>query len=172
MNEEMQDPTNLENTGHEDENPFKFSHNQKKLLKAYEQASCNISEACRLAGLSRMCFHNNYNQVPEFKSAIEMLQEEDLDFAESQLKFLMTGQFVYRKKKDAAGKEIEGEFELDALGNPIRDYITPIDNSSVIFKLKTKGKNRGYTYRQEITGAEGNAIGGFEINIVRKNKEA
>ena len=173
MTKKLHDAVHV-NNGHEEEQPEiepKFSDLKERALKAYRAKDCSITAACDAIGISRMSFHNWMNRDPDFKEAVKMIDEEDLDFAEGQLRTLMKGQFVYRKKKDKHGKDIDGQFELDAEGNPIRDWITPIDNASVIFKLKTKGKNRGYTYRTELTGAEGNAIGGFEINIVRKKKD-
>lgn len=138
----------------------KFTHNQKKILIAYAQSSCNISEACKRAKLSRMSWHN-YVKIPDFKEYAESIQEMDLDFAEGQLRFLMRGQYTIRV--DDKGKPV-----LDAEGQPIRDYINPIDTTSVIFKLKTHGKNRGYTQRLEHTGAEGQPLGGFKITIKKK----
>lgn len=173
MTNNMQDAEPVKD-GHEEEQPEIepiFSDKQKNALRAYRMKDCSITLACIATGISRMTFHNWMNNNPDFKEAVKMIDEEDLDFAEGQLRTLMKGQFVYKKKKDKNGNPIEGQFELDAEGNPIREWITPIDNASVIFKLKTKGKARGYTYRTEITGAEGNAIGGFEINIVRKKKD-
>lgn len=179
----MQEDGSLENKATEGKKPFKFSFGQLKQIKAFKVASCNISEACRIAGCTRMAFYKNLNECPPFRENIEAIQEAELDFAESQLKFLMTGQFIYKRRKDSEGKDIpvknwkgevipnQFELELDALGNPIRDYIIPIDNASVIFKLKTHGKKRDYTYRTEITGAEGKPLGGFKIKIGRKNKD-
>lgn len=148
-----------------------FTHDQKKFLIAFAQASCNVSEASRMCGLTRMTWHNYMNKPPReedknkttFKEYAEQIQEMDLDFAESQLSYLMKGQYVIRMDKE--GKPI-----LDAEGEPIRDYITPIDTTAVIFKLKTHGKKRGYTQRTEVTGAEGQPLGGFEIHI-KRNKD-
>ena len=146
-----------------------FTKNQKRMLVAFAQASCNVTEASRICEMTRASFYVYMNQEPKpehkglitFKEYIEQIQEMDLDFAEGQLKYLMKGQYVYKKDE-------EGKLVLDAEGDPIREYIQPIDTTAVIFKLKTHGKKRGYTQRTEITGAEGQPLGGFEINIKRK----
>lgn len=168
-NNKLQDVGQLVKKDLESNDYKHFSHNQKKFLVAFAQGNCNVSEASRICGLSRMTWHKYLNAPPKeeekhlttFKEYAEQIQEMDLDFAESQLNFLMKGQYVYRK-------DDKGNLVLDAEGDPIRDYITPIDTTAVIFKLKTHGKKRGYTQRTEITGAEGQPLGGFEIVVKRK----
>lgn len=169
--ENMKDNDQLSNNDHEAKAPKPLTVQQLNIIEIYRNKSCNISETCISGKITRPTFYNWVNNNPLFKSAVEDIDEEDLDFAESQLRFLMKGQYTLRHKKDKDGNPIAGEYELDAEGNPIREYITPIDNASVMFKLKTKGKKRGYVYRQEITGADGSAVGGFEINIMPKKKK-
>lgn len=170
----MQGKTDLENKGFEGgkpEQPVPLTEKQLKIIEIYRNKSCNISETCIAASITRPTFYNYYNNNQLFREAIDDVDEEDLDFSESQLRRLIKGQYILRHKKDKEGNPIPGEYELDAEGEPIRDYITPIDNAAVMFKLKTKGKKRGYTYRTEVTGADGTAIGGFKIKITRKKKE-
>jgi len=169
--ENLKDNDQLSNNDHEAKAPKPLTVQQLNIIEIYRNKSCNISETCIAGQITRPTFYNWVNNNPLFKSAVEDIDEEDLDFAESQLRFLMKGQYILRHKKDKDGNPIPGEYELDAEGNPIREYITPIDNASVMFKLKTKGKKRGYVYRQEITGADGSAVGGFEINIMPKKKK-
>lgn len=47
---------------------------------------------------------------------------------------------------------------LDLAEGKILEKIRDGDIAAIIFFLKTKGKNRGYTERQEIAGADGKAI--------------
>lgn len=170
MNNENASVPSLENGGNEVGKPFSFSATQNKVIQAYKAAGCNISQACEKANISRTWFYELLKE-PEFKAEIESINEADLDFAESQLQFLIRGQYTLIHKTDLQGNPIPGEYEKDANGEPLRHYHIPIDNASVMFKLKTQGKKRGYVYRQEITGAEGSAIGGYEIHISRKQKD-
>lgn len=168
-NNKLQDVASLVKKELEGSDFKHFSKNQKRMLVAYAQASCNATHASQLCGMTRASFYKYMNDAPKpehkhlitFKEYIEQIQEMDLDFAEGQLKYLMKGQYIYKKDED-------GKLILDAEGDPIREYIQPIDTTAVIFKLKTHGKKRGYTQRTEITGAEGQPLGGFEINIKRK----
>lgn len=178
--ETLKDNDQLSNNGHEGKAPAQLKEEkpakpltvqQLNITEIYRNKSCNICDTCIAGKISRPTFYKWFNNNPLFKETIENIDEEDLDFAESQLRFLMKGQYTLRHKKDNNGNPIPGEYELDAEGQPIREYITPIDNASVMFKLKTKGKKRGYTYRTELTGAEGSALGGFEINILPKKKK-
>lgn len=181
--ETLKDNDQLSNNGHEGEAPkqlkkeivpveIPLTKEQLNVIAIYRNKSCNICDTCIASKISRPTFYKWFNNNLLFKEAIEHVDEEDLDFAESQLRFLMKGQYVLRHKLDVNKEPIPGQYELDAEGEPIRDYITPIDNASVMFKLKTKGKKRGYTYRTELTGAEGSALGGFEVNILPKKKKS
>lgn len=162
----------LSNKGHEGEAPKPLTKEQLNMIDIYRNKSCNISKTCVAGKISRPTFYDWFNNNPLFKQAIENINEEDLDFAEDQLRILMKGQYTLVHKIDKDGNPIPGEYELDAEGEPIRQWITPIDNASVMFKLKTQGKKRGYVYRQEITGADGSAVGGFVINIAPKKKKS
>ena len=68
--------------------------------------------------------------------------------------------------KEIQDIEPKEEF-LDFLESKFVERINKGDTTSIIFGLKTKGKNRGYVERQEITGADGmpNKI---EIEILNK----
>lgn len=168
--ETLKDNDQLSNNGQEGKAPKPLTDKQLNIIEIYRNKSCDISKTCVAGEISRPTFYSWFNNNPLFKEAIENIDEESLDFGESQLRFLMKGQYTLKHKKDSNGNPIPGEYELDAEGEPIREYITPIDNASVMFFLKTKGKKRGYVYRSEITGADGSAVGGFKITI-RPKKE-
>lgn len=165
-NKKLQDIGQLVKKDLESKDYKHFTTNEKKFLIAYAQGSCSVTEASRICGLTRMTWYNFFKAIPKdpaktsFKDYAENIQEMDLDFAEGQLRFLMKGQYIYRKDEN-------GNIMIDAEGEPIREYLNEIDTTAVIFKLKTHGKKRGYTQRHEITGAEGQPLGGFEINIKR-----
>ena len=61
---------------------------------------------------------------------------------------------------------------LDFAESQLHQQIKDGNTSATIFYLKTKGKNRGYVERQEITGAEGMPTN-FQIEIIDsiKNKD-
>ena len=88
---------------------------KKKFLEIYENNMCNITNACKIAGICRETFYNWKEQDTEFRKRVEYAEETVLDFAETML-----------VKNIREGKE-----------------------TSLIFFLKTKGKNRGYVERIE-----------------------
>jgi len=61
-------------------------------------------------------------------------------------------------------KDIEN-VALDFAESQLHKQIAADSTSATIFYLKTKGKNRGYVERQEITGAEGMPTK-FKIEII------
>ena len=50
------------------------------------------------------------------------------------------------------------ESMIDDAESALYDRALKGDTTALIFFLKTQGKNRGYTERQEVTGANGSAI--------------
>lgn len=50
-----------------------------------EQSLGVVTAACKMVGVSRVTYYDYYNNDPEFKKAIDELQNVALDFAESQL---------------------------------------------------------------------------------------
>lgn len=63
-------------------------------------------------------------------------------------------------------KDIEN-IALDFVESKLFENIRDGKTSEMIFYLKTKGKNRGYVERQEITGAEGMPTN-FQIEIIKR----
>jgi hypothetical protein len=59
---------------------------------------------------------------------------------------------------------------LDFAESQLHKQIGDGNTSATIFYLKTKGKNRGYVERQEITGAEGMPTN-FQIEIIGRTKD-
>jgi hypothetical protein len=58
---------------------------KKKLLEALERSLGIVTPACKEVGISRNQFYVYYNTDPEFKAAVDDIQEITLDFAENQL---------------------------------------------------------------------------------------
>lgn len=58
---------------------------KKQLIDAMEQTLGVVTAACKMVGISRVTYYDYYNNDPEFKKAIDELQNVALDFAESQL---------------------------------------------------------------------------------------
>lgn len=59
--------------------------NKRLLLLALEKHGGLINRACREVGLSRTSHHNWYHGDPEYKEAVDIIQEGYLDIAESEL---------------------------------------------------------------------------------------
>jgi hypothetical protein len=68
-----------------------------------------------------------------------------------------------------AVNEIEN-IALDFAESQLHSQIGNGNTSATIFYLKTKGKNRGYIERQEITGADGMPTN-FQIEIIDNTKD-
>lgn len=63
----------------------KTNDNKKRVLEALQQSLGNVTLACKNAGISRTAFYDYYNQDEQFKKRVREINEERLDFAESQL---------------------------------------------------------------------------------------
>lgn len=66
-------------------------------------------------------------------------------------------------------KDIEN-IALDFAESQLHKQIADNSTAATIFYLKTKGKNRGYIERQEITGADGMPTN-FQIEIIDKTED-
>ena len=122
---------------------------KKAVLNALELYYGIVTDACGSIGLSRSTYYDWLKADPEFKAAVDEIQNVALDFAESQL-------FKKMKGITLAGKSGEdGEPEV---------YEQPPSDTAIIFYLKTRGKKRGYIERTELTGADGKDL--IPINII------
>jgi hypothetical protein len=59
------------------------------------------------------------------------------------------------------------EGDIDAAETALKRQVLDGNITAIIFYLKTKGKNRGYVERQELTGMDGQKL--FEVSIVDDN---
>lgn len=100
-----------------------------------------VTEACKKAGAGRTAFYEWLKNDPEFKAAVDEIQDVALDFVEGKLFERINGVEVLKGIDKETGEEIT--------------YTLPPDVQAIGLYLKTKGKRRGYVERQELTGPEG-----------------
>ena len=82
-------------------------------------------------------------------------------------------QFYQWCKDDAEFKKQVDDIQniaLDMAESQLHKQILGGNTTATIFYLKTKGKNRGYVERQEITGADGMPTN-FQIEIIDKTED-
>lgn len=60
-------------------------HTKKALIDALEKSLGVVTSACKAVGVGRTTFYSYYNEDPEFKAAVDDIQDIAVDFAESQL---------------------------------------------------------------------------------------
>jgi len=70
---------------------------KEKLLQALEKSLGIVTPACKDVGISRDRFYTYYNDDPEFKKAVDDIQNIQLDFVENQL---------FRKIKEGSERSI------------------------------------------------------------------
>ena len=63
----------------------KTQHNKKALLEALQKSLGVVTNACEEVGVSRWTFYEYCKADPEFKQAVDDVENIALDFAESQL---------------------------------------------------------------------------------------
>lgn len=107
-----------------------------EILEELEKQNGIVTIACKNTGLPRSTFYNWATSDPEFKAAVDEIQEVAIDYVESKLMEKITGIWQETGKKDDEGEPIV--------------YKVPPSDTAIIFFLKTKGKKRGYIERQEI----------------------
>lgn len=113
---------------------------KKEMLVALESKKGIVTDACRSIGLARSTYYDWLQSDPDFKAAVDEIQETAIDYVEGKLFEKISGVNI-----------ITG---TDDKGNQIV-YTQPPSDTAIIFYLKTKAKKRGYVERQELTGPEG-----------------
>jgi hypothetical protein len=63
----------------------RIERQKERALAALEQSLGVVSQACKTAEISRGIFYKYYNEDPDFKKAVDEVQNITLDFAESSL---------------------------------------------------------------------------------------
>jgi len=117
------------------------------------------------------------NKTEQHKKGMLEALEKSLGVVTTACKKMGVGrtQFYHWLKEDQEFREQVEEIEniaLDFAESQLHKQIGDGSTSATIFYLKTKGKNRGYIERQEITGADGMPTN-FQIEIIDsiKNKD-
>ena len=114
----------------------------------------------------------NQNRTEHHKKAIIEALEKSLGVVTTACKIVGVGRTTFyqwlKDDEDFARqvKDIEN-IALDFVESKLFENIRDGKTSETIFYLKTKGKNRGYVERQEITGADG-MPSKFEIEIIKR----
>ena len=122
-----------------------ISDNRKKLVLEKLYASHGIiTTATQNANIARSTFYEWLGSDPEFKAAVEAVNESAIDFVESKLFEKVNGVTVRKGVDEETGEDIT--------------YDLPPSDTAIIFYLKTKAKKRGYIERTELTGADGNPL--------------
>lgn len=111
-----------------------MDNNKKTVLEFLKKTRGIVSAACESANIARSTFYDWCNNDPEFRIAVDDINEGAIDFVESKLMEKIDGISVqtYNQK-----------------GEPTV-YEQPPSDTAIIFFLKTKGKKRGYIERQEV----------------------
>lgn len=63
----------------------KTRQTKKELVEAMNKSLGVVTQACKIAGVSRKTFYTHYNSDPDFKKACDEAQEIAIDFVESKL---------------------------------------------------------------------------------------
>ena len=127
---------------------------KKAILESLEAHYGIVTDSCRKIALARSTFYEWLRTDPEFKAAVEEIQEVALDFVEGKL-----------------FERIKGVMVEGPMGTVYQDR--PSDQAIALY-LKTKGKKRGYVERTEVSPVDpdGNAVQPIiNINVIRTKKE-
>lgn len=109
--------------------PNKTDDRKRRFLEELEKARGIVTTAAQNAGINRSTYYDWYDTDPEFKAAVEAVNESCIDWVESKLHEKINGVQV-RKGTDDEGEDVV--------------YDLPPSDTAIIFYLKTKAKKRGY----------------------------
>ncbi|MCK5617182.1 hypothetical protein KAR91_85755 [Candidatus Pacearchaeota archaeon] len=120
-----------------------------QIEEALYKTSGNVAESARQLEIGRITLHKRIKKSTELTEALQGFREVELDIAESLVHRRL--RFAEKNSRPKTPEEIEkGQVEIP----PNKDDV------DIAFKyLKLQGKDRGYTERQEVTGADGAPVG-------------
>lgn len=126
----------------------KTDNNKKAVLKCLEESRGIVTTACQNANISRSQFYEWQNTDPEFKAAVEAVNESAIDHVESKLLEKING--------------VQMAAKVNEDGKPVT-YTLPPSDTAIIFFLKCKAKKRGYIEKSEM---DLNLTGQVPIQII------
>lgn len=119
-----------------------MGYNAGEVIDALDKAKGNVSEAADILGCSRSTIYNARDEYKTVAERFEYWQQKRIDDAESLI-----------------GKCFEECFEMlkddEVTTTQVREA-----RKTAMAVLKTQGKERGWTERKEVTGADGEPVGG------------
>lgn len=104
----------------------------KKICRVYDGIISGIASYFKV---ERQTVYN-WCKNEKYQQALDDAKENFLDIAETRLQTLIKG--IPKVEKNETGQSVQVGWEV------------PPDNASIFFFLKTKGKKRGFSERQEI----------------------
>lgn len=115
------------------------------------------------------------NKTEQHKKAVIEALEKSLGVVTTACKNAGVGRtqfYSWLKEDEGFARQVKdiGNVALDFAESQLHKQIKGGSTSATIFYLKTKGKNRGYVERQEITGAEGMPTN-FQIKIIGRDRD-
>jgi len=129
-----------------------------KIKKLLETKMGNVTDVSKAIKINRATFYKWLNADEKLKEIVEDQKEANIDFAESQLRKLMTGYTI------PESKVYQGEVTI------VDKHIGP-DTGATIFYLKTQGKHRGYVERSEYGYEDIAEQINFNLNIIDSPKK-
>lgn len=118
---------------------------KKAMLTALTKCLGNVTEACEKTKTGRSTHYDWLNEDPEYKQAVADIKEAKLDIAESKLQ-----------------ERIEG---VSVEGDKGKVYKIPPDVTALMYYLNCQGRERGYSYKQQVEHSGGITING-EVKVI------
>jgi hypothetical protein len=150
---------------------------KKRMLQALYHTHALVTDACRIASVTRYEHNEWLRDDPEYKRDVEFIQEGVTDMVESKMYERINGIFATNDTDDDVmnipelsnwpenldpeseeGKKFLEEIRVKNGIGTLKIYRKAPSENLIAFYLRTKGRSRGYAERTEITGAEGQGL--------------